>query len=513
MAGEITSGGQITADVDLSCDVCIVGSGAGGAVLAERLTAAGLSVVMLEEGPAVTRRDFTLQESDAYPMLYQERGTRSTSDLAITILQGRSLGGSTTVNWTTCYRTPDRILAHWREHFGLELDAATLTPHWEAVEERLHIAQWQLDPNPANAAIGRGCEALDWEYKTIRRNVHGCVNSGYCGLGCPVDGKQAMHLTYIPDAIAGGLKVFADVRAERFEVHEGKVVAVHGVVLQRGYDARTTGRKVTIRPKVAVSSAGAINGPALMLRSGLDQGGRVGRRLFLHPVSVMIGFYDEPIEAWYGAPQSIASHQFIDRGPDDLGFFIEAAPQQPMLGATAARLIGGPFQDYLRGLGSYGAGIALHTDGLLDGDVGGTVTLKSDGRVNIDYPFGERLKRGFRDSMKALARIHLAAGAQGVGSLHLEPVVIRSQADLAALDSAPYGAHEHTIFTAHQMGGLWMGADPDDSVVDPTLRFRGVDNLFVVDGSVLPTSLGVNPSQTIYGLARWGSRFVIDAAS
>ena len=513
MAGEITSGAQITADIDLSCDVCIVGSGAGGAVLAERLTAAGLDVVMLEEGPHVSRKDFTLLEKEAYPMLYQERGTRSSSDLGITILQGRSVGGSTTINWTTCYRTPDRILDHWQKHFGTELDAATLGPHWDSVEARLNISKWQLDPNPSNAVIARGCDALGWERKTITRNVNGCVNSGYCGLGCPVDGKQAMHITYIPDAVKQGLKLFADVRADRFEVEDGKVVAVHATVLERGYDARTTGRKVTIRPRVAVSSAGAINGPALLLRSGLDQGGRVGKRLFIHPVTGVIGFYEEPIDAWYGAPQSVASHQFIDRGPDDYGFFLEAAPQQPMLGASAARLIGSAFQDYLGQLGHMAAAIALHTDGLLEGDQGGTVTLRSDGRVNIDYPISERLKRGFKDSMHAMARIHLAAGALRAGTMHLDPVEISTEADLPKLDQAKYGAHEHTIFTAHQMGGCWMGADPDNSVVDLKLKFRGLDNLFVVDGSVLPTSLGVNPSQTIYGISHWASQHVIDAAS
>lgn len=508
MAGEILDGAQITADVDRSCDVCIVGSGAGGAVLAQRLVAQGLDVVMLEEGPRVSRRDFTLQEGDAYPMLYQERGTRSTSDLGITILQGRSVGGSTTVNWTTCYRTPERILAHWREHHGLTLTTDQLLPHWESVEARLNITPWHLPPNPSNHKLAEGCAKLGWEHHVTRRNVNGCMNSGYCGLGCPVDGKQAMHVTYLPDAVAGGLHIYADTRVQRLEVQGNRVVAVHGEVVERGTDNHGTGRSVVIRPKVTVSSAGAINGPALMLRSGLDRGGLVGRRTFLHPVVAVVGFYDEPIHAWYGAPQSVASHHFIDRGPDAFGFFLEAAPQQPMLGATAAPLMGPDFQDYMQQLGNLGAIIALHTDGLLAGDEGGTVRLKADGRVELQYAISDRLQRGFRASMEAAARVHLAAGAREVGTLHLHPVRMASEADLPRLDAAAFGAHEHTIFTAHQMGGCGMGGNPETSVCDPEFRFRGVDNLFVVDGSILPTSLGVNPSETIYGLASYAAQFV-----
>src|SRR5690606_34615543 len=117
-----------------------VGSGAGGAVLAAGLAEAGLRVVMLEEGGHFTREHFTLQERDAFPAMYQERALRGTADLAITVLQGRTVGGSTTVNWTTCFRTPDRILRHWHREWGLE--HIDLAPHFEAVEQRLGIAPW-----------------------------------------------------------------------------------------------------------------------------------------------------------------------------------------------------------------------------------------------------------------------------------------------------------------------------------------------------------------------------------
>lgn len=498
----IHQGHELTADRTLDCDVCIVGSGAGGAVLAAGLVERGLSVVLLEAGGHHTRRDFDLQEATAYPMLYQGRGTRATADLAITILQGRSVGGSTTINWTTCFRTPPRILGLWQDRFGIEgLDEASLAPHFEAVERRLHIAEWpEARANANNRVLLDGCRQLGWEVAPLRRNVRHCVDSGYCGLGCPVDAKQAMHVTYLPDAVEQGLELYADVRAERLERRGGKVVAVHGAVLDRG-TGRPTGRRIVVRPKVAVASGGAINTPALLLRSGIDPNGQVGRRTFLHPVVAMAAEFDEEIRAYWGAPQSIGSHHFADRGPDRVGFFLETPPLHPMLAATAFRSFGRDHQAILQRLPHLHALIGLAVDGVLPGDEGGRVSLRGDGRVRIDYPVEAPLREAFRAACVAMARIQLAAGARRVLSLHTTPVELRSESDLRRLEEAPWGALEHAIFTAHQMGGCPMGADPERSVVDARLRHHHVENLFVVDGSVLPTSLGVNPSETIYALA------------
>ena len=512
MSGRILHGREVDADVVVDCDVCIIGSGAGGAVLAAGLTAQGARVVMLEEGGSFTKADFDLVEAHAYPMLYQGRGGRATADQAISVLQGRSVGGSTTVNWTTCFRTPERILSHWQRVHGVEgFGPEDLRPHFEAVEERLGIAPWEeARANPNNRLLLEGARSLGYGAEVIRRNVRGCGNTGYCGLGCPIDAKQAMHVTYIPDAVAAGLTLYADTRAERIVTEGRRVTSIEGRVLDRA-TGRPTGRTVTVRPKVAVSSAGAINGPALLLRSGLDHAGRVGRRTFLHPVVALPALYEQHINAYEGAPQSIASHHFVDRGPDKVGFFLEVPPLQPMLTATGALIFGADHHRWMRELSRVGAMLAITVDGLLPGDEGGTVSLRDDGRVKIDYPIGEPLEEAFHAAHKVLAAVTVAAGALHSRSSHIDPVIVETVADIAAYDRAPWGAHEHAIFTAHQMGGCPMGADPERSVVDSQLRYRGVDNLFVVDGSVLPTSLGVNPSETIYGIAHRSLAFVAGA--
>ncbi len=507
MSGFIRFGADIAADVEETCDVCIVGSGAGGSVLAAGLTEAGLDVVMLEAGGHFTRQDFDLHEAHAYPAMYQDRAGRGTADLAISVLQGRTVGGSTTVNWTTCYRTPARILDHWQRVHGLDqLTEDALRPHFEAVEARLNIHEWPPErANANNQVIRQGAEALGWHWKNTRRNVNGCANSGYCGVGCPVDGKQAMHVTYIPDAVAAGMRVYADCEARQVVTDGGRATRVEAVVLDRT-NSRDTGRRVVVRPKVVVLSGGAINTPALLLRSGLDGGGAVGRRTFLHPVVGVAGRFTRTINGFWGAPQSMASHEFIDRGPDKVGFFMETAPVQPMLIAMGFGAYGPQLAGIMGELPRAGALLALCVDGLLDGDDGGVVSLRGDGRIRLDYPVRPFLAEAMGAATRALVDLALAAGAEEAITMHSEPARIASAAEASRVDSLAYGAHEHAIFTAHQMGGATMGV-----VVDQEHRYRGVGNLFVVDGSVIPTALGVNPSETIYGLAHRARAFVGEA--
>lgn len=508
----IFRGTDITESLELSCDVCIVGSGAGGAVLAARLAEAGRSVIVLEEGGYYARPDFDLNLASAFERLYQDGGKRATDDLSITVLQGRSVGGSTTVNWTTCYRTPDRILAHWRDVHGVDtLDTDVLTPHWEQVEERLNIHRWdEIAPNAHNSILSAGCDALGWEYGILRRNVKGCGNSGYCGHGCPLDAKQAMHVTFIPDACRAGAQVYADVQANRYEVENGRVVAVHATVIDRA-SKQPTELSVTVRPKVAVTCGGAINSPALLIRSGITQG-PVGKRTFLHPVIAVVGTYDRDITPWQGAPQSVASHEFIDRGPDTIGMFLEVPPMHPMLASISSPLFGNDEAVFMANLGRTGTLISLHVDGLVPGDEGGTVTVDAHNRIRLNYPLTSLHSEAFQFSHERLTELHFAAGAVEVMSLHPEPLRMQSVSQVEELAQKSYGAHEHPIFTAHQMGGCAMGPDPSTSVINTQLRHHHINNLYVVDGSVFPTALGVNPSQTIYGIASWAAIHIAQAA-
>jgi len=510
--GRILDAGELRRDVEETPDVCVVGSGAGGAVVAARLAARGLRVVVLEEGGHYPPEKVKMDESWAYPALYQERGQRATADLSITILQGRAVGGSTVVNWTTSFRTPPRVLRHWAGAFGIAgLDEAALAPHFAAVEERLHIAPWPLEVvNPNNRALWDGAGVLSWDREVIRRNVFGCQNLGYCGTACPVGAKQSMDQTYLVDAVRDGARIYARARAVKLDKSGKRVSTVHAEALDQA--GRPTGRRVAVRAKVVVLAGGAINTPELLLRSGYDPSGCVGRRTFLHPVVASVGIHPEPVRAFYGAPQSVASHQFADRGRGKVGFFLEAAPAHPVLAATSLGGFGAVHQDQMAQLANSSVLIALSIDGFLADEEGGTVSLRSDGRVRLDYRIRPEIWESLREGNKALARLQLAAGASVVYSFHEDPVVMRTERDVALLDRAPWEPLRVAVFSAHVMGGCAMGSDPEKSVVDARLKLHWLDNVWVVDGSVFPTSLGVNPQETIFGIAHWASDHIASAA-
>ena len=267
---------------------------------------------------------------------------------------------------------------------------------------------------------------------------------------------------------------------------------------------------VRVRPKAVVLSAGAINGPALLLKSGLNVNQRVGQGLFLHPVIGVSGLYQEPVNGFYGAPQSASSHEFVER-ENGVGFFLESAPIHPALSSVAFKDFGDSVFEAYVNLDHVGIMLAIHADGFLPEDKGGSVKLHKDGQIGISYPVGEKLKEAFKEAHDVLTQVTLKAGAQKAMTFHFDPIVMRSDSERSKLQKAKYGALEHAIFSAHQMGGCAMGADPKTSVVDPDFRYRELDNLFVADGSLFPSSLGVNPSQTIYTLAHLASEKVLTA--
>ncbi len=509
--GRIFTGDELTADVTLDCDVCVIGSGAGGAWTAHELAKQGKRVVMLEEGGYHTRREFDMTEPRAFGNLYQELGNRATDDLAITVLQGRSVGGGTTVNWCSTFRTPERILKIWKERFGVDtLSVETLTPHWEAIERRLHVAPWPLELiNANNKVLWDGLGALGYERGLIRRNVNGCANLGYCGMGCPIDAKQSMLVTVIPDAVEQGVTLYANTSARVLEWDGRKVTAVRAEVLDVVTN-KPTGVKVTVKPKVTVVSGGAINSPALLLRSQLLSEGRVGEKTWLHPVLVTMALFEHEVNAFSGAPQSVYSHHFTDRGPGKMGFLLEVPPVHPMLASIVATGLGPATQDTMTQLKHLNVMLALHVDGLLPEEEGATVRLRDGayGRHSIQYAFTPAHWEAFRASTREMVKLQFAAGAREVRSLHLEPVVMKSVNELGKLDDAAWAPVQLKVATAHQMGGCRMGKDASTSVVDPHLKYHSLDNLFVVDGSVLPTSLGVNPQETIFGIARWAAQHI-----
>jgi choline dehydrogenase-like flavoprotein len=510
--GRIVVGTDLRRDVEERPDVCIVGSGAGGAVLAAQLAGQGARVVILEEGRNCTREDFDMVEATAYSRLYQERRMRATSDQAIAVFQGRAWGGSTVVNWATSFRPPGRVLSHWAKAHGVEgLDAEALAPHLAAVESRLGAAEWPLPRmNENNRVLWNGAGQLDFSRELVRRHVRGCEALGYCAMGCPTDARQSMPLTYLAEALSRGARAYLHARAERIERQGSRASLVRAQVRDPATD-RPTARQILVRPKILVLSGGAINSPAILLRSQIDSGHQAGRRTFLHPAIASIAIHPRRIEAWSGAPQSAVSFQFSNRGPGKVGFVIAAIPAHPIQTAALLGGFGAQHQAVMAQMGSASILVGMAVDGFLPEETGGTVAIDKDGRVGLDYDIPPSVWEALREASRAMARIQLAAGATTVYSTHEDPVVMHGEADLTRLDGAPWAPGRVGLFSLHAMGGCSMGRDPSRAVVDSQLRHHQLDNLYVVDGSVFPTSLGVNPQLTINALAHRAAEHIARA--
>lgn len=484
-------------------DVVVIGSGAGGGISAELLAAAGLSVLIVEEGPLKSSSDFKQLERDAYPQLYQESNARKTADKSIAILQGRCVGGSTTVNWTSSFRTPPATLAHWQSRYALaDFSETSLAPWFEAAERRLHIAPWAGAPNENNAVLLRGARALGISAATIARNVHGCWNLGSCGLGCPVNAKQSMLVTTLPAALDHGAHLYVQTQAVRLSIAAGR--AEHLECVPVGADGAPAGPAVRVTAKRFVISGGGINSPALLLRSRApDPHGLLGRRTFLHPVVLSAAVFDQRIEGWSGAPQSVYSDHFLDHVPLDgpMGYKLEAPPLHPLVFATAMAGFGEKHAQRMRLFPHTHALLALLRDGFHPASEGGAVALRADGSPVLDYPLTPYLFDGARRALSSMAELQFAAGAKTVWVGHESAVPCRSWNEARDMISKlPMRAFQTKLFSAHVMGGCAMAGDERLGVVRPDGQHWHLENVSVHDGSLFPTSIGANPQLSIYGI-------------
>ncbi len=505
MKHRIHYGDRLERDLTLSGDVAIVGTGAGGGVTAEILAKAGLRVVMIEEGEYRQGRDFSLEERHAYARLYYEGGFRKTEDQGIAILQGRTVGGSTTVNWTATFPTPPQTLAHWADaHFVSGMSAAEMAPWFEEMTRRLNIAPWALPPNGNNAALARGAAKLGWKHGVIPRNVRNCLDLGYCGLGCPVDAKQSMLVTTIPAALERGAVLAVRTRAESLETKGGKVTALRCSALEAD-GVRPNGRTVRVEAPFFVLAGGGINTPGLLLRSEApNPHGILGRRTFLHPVNASRAVMPEETHPYRGAPQSVYSDQFLwrDGVTGRAGFKLETPAMQPLLALSAYYRFGPDLaavaDDYIH-LHNL---IALLRDGFHEESPGGQVKLRDDGSPLLAYEISDYLWEALRTSWLAMAECQFAAGARHVitGHMDAQPQTSWKQAR-RAINQLPLKTPNAALFSAHVMGGCAMGENPRHAVVNSRGRHHQLENLAVIDGSVFPTSLGVNPQLSIYALA------------
>ena len=498
---------HIDAPIQLEADVCIVGSGAGGGVVAAELARTGMRVIVLEQGPADQAPQFDQREIVGMQRLYLDRATTSSRDLGVAILAGSSIGGGTTVNWQTSLRLPDPIRHEFASVSGLSMFAdERFTRAMDAVCDRIGVGTAESDINANNDALRRGCASLGWRCSQIPRNARGCdpTQCGWCLFGCRRGGKQGTAVTFLADAQGNGnVSIVPNCRVTRVVHERGRVNGVRAVA-RNADSSMGTEFKVVVRSPMVVVAAGGIETPALLLRSGVRHPA-LGRNLYLHPTSAVAGVYPDTIRTWEGPAQTVMSdeHASLD---GNYGVRLEVSPAHPGLLALALPWHGArPHRAHMQRAARVAATIALTRD-----SAGGRVRVRREGRAAIEYRPGPRELSHLKSGIVAAVRAHVAAGAEEVITLHSRPHTLDvRQATTAAIDdfcrrisTSPLDRNWSTLFSAHQMGSCRIGADAQNAVCDERGAVRGIAGLYVADASLFPASSGVNPMITIMALAK-----------
>ena len=492
----VTAGRAHHGDLTLTCDAVVVGSGAGGAVVAAELADAGLEVIILEEGPKVAPADYgAMRPSEMMRQMWRDGGMSFAVGVGdtpmINMMMGRCVGGSSVLTGGVCFRTPEAVLDDWRRLHGLEgFTAADLEPFFEEVEQAIHVEEVPVRMRSRSTTLFvEGAEKLGYGIKPLRRNTEGCRGCGRCNFGCPHGAKLSVDRVYLPRAVAAGARIHSDCLVERVTHDGGRATGVTGRVLN-GRDGGPGGR-LTVKARRVVLSAGAFHTPLILRASGVGRrSGQVGRNLTVHPAFRVMARFDEAVEGWKGALQSAYSDSLEDERITMMGLFTPPG----VLAAT------------LPGIGDRHADAAAAIPhlavfgGMIHDDGGGTVRRGLGREPFVTYRMSKRDRAAVPRLMQVMGEIFFAAGAKeiylpvlGLGAVNADR--------FRGLDLARYKGRQLECGSQHPLGSCRMGVSEDRSVIDDRGRAWDLQELWVADGSVVPTSLGVNPQLTIMTLA------------
>lgn len=491
-------------ELELSTEILVIGSGAGGGVVAARLAKAGHEVLVVEKGPYLDQPDFNQLESDMISQLYEAKGLLASASGSVSVFAGSCLGGGTTVNWAGAFETPDEILHEWAtEHQLPGFIGAELQASMSRVADRIGVNEQYPYHNQQNLALRIGSERLGQQVKLIPRNELGLKKEhfqgiGYSGYGDRYGHKQGTVQTFLRDAVDHHARVLSNVRIDRI-THKGNQVTGAIGLLSRNGNPQT----INIKAKKVVVSAGAIHTPVLLRKSGLRHE-EIGKNLFLHPTVSVTGVYAKVADPpWYGPMMSVVNDQFT-KLDGNFGFKLETPPAHAGLTVLATPWVGGDLhKQMLLRMARFGHFIVLTRDRF-----GGSVAVDKHGFPRIKYPLAEYDLRHMLRGIQEAGRIHAAAGAEEVIFPHGTYKTVKPKMGAETLEVFLQGIHKwgwepnkFPLFSAHQMGTARMGGNVKAHPVQPNGETREVNGLYVADASVFPSASGVNPMLTIMALA------------
>jgi choline dehydrogenase-like flavoprotein len=486
----------------LETDVLIIGSGAGGGVVAGELACAGHDVIVVEKGDYRAEADFSGNELKSTEAMFEKYGALTTADTAMMVLAGATLGGGTTVNWSASFRTPEPVLQEWANTYGFK-EAAT--PEYQrsldAVIQRTNISTDESHPNANNRLFAEGCEKLGYQVGVIPRNVKGCEDCGFCNYGCSFGAKQGTLKTYLQDAYEKDARIIVRAQVRRVMHENGQVT---GAIVE-ATDKNGQIHTLTIRAKVVVVSAGSLHTPVILQRSGL-QNSQIGANLHLHPATVIFSLFDQTVKTWVGAPMTRVSQQFGNLDGRGYGVTLEVAPAHPgLIAATLPWRSARDHKQLVQQTPNMANVVIINRD-----YYGGRITADKTGEPVLHYelhPYDRaHLQRGVLEGLK----VHRAAGAKELYAPHnslIKYINTGSESDfvryLRQVEDAGLEPNAFPLFSAHQMSSCRIASSPQQGALKTTGETYEIKNLFVADASALPTATGVNPMVSIMGLAHY----------
>lgn len=493
----ITEGRELGRSVELWTQVVVVGSGSGGAIIARELAEEGYDVLILEEGPHVKPETYgAWRPTKVMRSLYRAGGSTAAIGLGgsptVGIMMGSCVGGGSVLTGGVCFRTPRAVHEAWADDLGLDsLGPDAMVPHYERVEEMMHIKRVpDMMRSKSTIAFGKGIAQLGAPLQAMRRNTLGCTGQAKCNYGCPQQSKISVDLSYIPRARQCGASLISDMRVDRVLTSGGKAVGVEGRVL--GPDRVPTRHTFTIHAEHVVLAAGALYTPLIMMASGFGRrSGLVGKNLSIHPGFGVQALFDQPIKIWQGAMQSAFTHHPQD---DRLIYLSVAAPPSLLggfFGGAGAEYVA-DVRDGLQHLAMFGA--------MVHDDSSGRVRPGLGREPIVTYAMSRRDKKLFRDGVKFAMRAFLEAGAHTVFNpfVGFDPIHTHEELDQIDFDAIPMARAQSLSY--HPLGTCQMGTDPARSVVDPKGQTHELENLWIADGSILPSSVGVNAQLPIMSM-------------
>ncbi len=476
--------------------VVVIGSGAGGGHLADYLAAKGINVLIIESGKYRKRTDFNQRER-YMSGIYYNRGAYFSENLQIALAAANTVGGSTAVYTGVSFRLPEEIRQKWQNDFGLSFLTKEYTDRFfEQLEKDINVHELsENEINEHNQLFRSGAEKLNIEVKKLRINTRNCKGQGFCNLGCTEGAKQGTLEVQIPRAVINGADLIPMAYVNK--ITENKVFftlkeeyGYHEQILKPG--------QYEVSAEKIVLAAGVLNTPAILLRSGnlISQNDNIGRYITLHPAFNLQAIHTKRIENKDGFPKAY----YIDEFSEKLGFYIETSFYYPGISAKNIPVWGKKHLEMMRNYDKMMSILILSHD---KAEKNNRIKINRKGLPVIDYSLGQELKQSLVNGIKKSAEIFFAAGAQKAWlPASKEAITEKNIAQIDEIINLDFlDLNKTPLSTAHPQGGCRMGISPEISLCDTKGKIWGTQSIYVADASLFPSSVKVNPYETVMLMA------------